>query len=75
VNTIDKIKQLISQELGRNVEAETTMEELGLDSLEFVALMQAVSKETGDIPESRWEEVKTVGDLERLVEEYAHVPN
>jgi acyl carrier protein len=68
MNTLEKIKQVIAEELGRDdVTAETSLEELGIDSLEFVSLMQALGRAISDIPETRWEEIKTVGDIERIV--------
>lgn len=69
MSTLDKIIRIIGEELGREkVTAENTLEDLGLDSLEFVFLMTAIAKEIAEIPESKWAGIHTVGDLVRALE-------
>lgn len=40
------------------ITAETKLEDLGMDSLDFVALMNAL-----DVPQTRWSGIQTVADL------------
>lgn len=46
----------------------TKIESLGLDSLEFVGLMLAIRSELVDIPEDKWVNLETVGDIARACE-------
>lgn len=74
MNILEKVRQIIAEELGRDsVDQATTLEELGVDSLEFSALMVAVSRQVGEIPDSEWETLNTVGDIARAAEKYAQV--
>lgn len=61
------VTRAISEEVGKPVEElkpETRLEELGIDSLEFVSLMMACGAAAGkDIPENKWQEMETVGDI------------
>lgn len=68
MNRLEKVKQIIAEELGcENVSGETTLEDLGVDSLEFVSLMQAIGRELGEIPEEKWAQIETVGDIADLL--------
>ncbi len=60
---------------GREVRPETTVEELGLSSLERVELMADIEERLdSDLDESRFAEARTVGDLLALVAPAARVP-
>ena len=68
MDDLRKVREIIANELGLSPEiigADTVLEELGIDSLEFVSLMQAIGKEIAEIPESKWERLRTVGDIAR----------
>lgn len=57
---------LIEVEVGHPVTEETTLDDLGTDSLEFINLTLMLSNEAGkSIPDDRLPELKTVGDLVR----------
>jgi acyl carrier protein len=59
-----RIYELLERETGAtNVSESTTLASLGIDSLEFVSLMQCISNEIKKIPESRYHALDTVGDL------------
>jgi acyl carrier protein len=74
MNTLGKITEAIYQETGfENSSESTTLEEIGVDSLEFVSLMHAISSAAGEIPESEWAAINTVGDIARIAESHAHV--
>jgi acyl carrier protein len=65
--TFDKVKKIISEQLGVD-EAEVTVEasitdDLGADSLDLVELVMAFETEFNiDIPDEEAEKIKTVGD-------------
>lgn len=68
--TYSLLIDLISQETGVSVEqiSETTkLEDLGIDSLDFVDLMQAISEKFKPIAQEKYAEVNTVGDLLKLI--------
>lgn len=46
----------------------TTFEELGMDSLDFVSMIQAIEKEFGPIPKSHLIGIENVGNLIDVVE-------
>ena len=72
----EKLLAMIAEELGLQEEdgspkllpTETSFDELGLDSLEFVDLMQKVGREIGDVPEEKWVEIETIADLIAAIE-------
>lgn len=69
--TIDKIKTIIADHSGEdeaNITAETTFEELGVDSLTTVEVLMDIEDEFGVTLEAT-QVGKTVGDLVRAVEE------
>jgi len=45
-----------------NLTADTVLESLGMDSLDFVALMQAL-----DIPQAKWNGINTISDLAKAL--------
>ncbi len=69
--TIDKIKTIIADHSGEdeaNITAETTFEELGVDSLTTVEVLMDIEDEFGVTLEAA-QVGKTVGDLVRALEE------
>lgn len=60
------IVEVIEQETEQKVTAETPLEELALDSLEFLQMLLAIKEETGkSVPDDRMGMLATVGDIER----------
>jgi len=60
----EKLFLLLERELGaKNLDESTTLEAMGIDSLEFVSLMQCIGHEIKFIPESKYHALNTVGDL------------
>jgi acyl carrier protein len=57
---------IIERETGQSVTAETPLDALGIDSLEFAELLMKLAEETGkEVPDSKLAELHTVGDLAR----------
>lgn len=60
----EKILSIIERETDQKCTAETTLEELAVDSLELLDLLMAVEQETGlSVPDSRIADLHTVGDI------------
>lgn len=58
------ICEVIERETGQPVTEDTLLEELPVDSLEFLNLLLVVSNETGrTVPDGRLGELHTVGDI------------
>lgn len=69
--TMEKLKAIIAEHSGEdeaNITAETTFEELGVDSLTTVEVLMDIEDEFGVTLEAA-QVGKTVGDLVRAVEE------
>jgi acyl carrier protein len=70
MSLFEQVRKIIAEETGSNeswITESTTLDSLGVDSLEFVSLMQAIGA-IKSIPESRYYALNTVGDiLEALV--------
>lgn len=49
------------------ISRETTLEALGIDSLEFLNLMLAIRAEVGEIPQDEYGRINTVGDIADLL--------
>lgn len=70
----EKVQEIISNELGID-KAKVTMdsrlaEDLGADSLDAVEIIMALEEEVGkEIDDSNFQEIKTVGDIVRCIEE------
>jgi acyl carrier protein len=62
-NTTNELLELIESETGKAVTPETRIDELGIDSLEFVCLMQSIEEKFKAIPEVEWSKLDTVGDI------------
>lgn len=65
-----QVMQILFEETGStSLTPDTSFDELGLDSLEFVDLMVKVSAETGvEIPVAKFGEMNRISDLIRFVE-------
>jgi long-chain acyl-CoA synthetase len=64
------VERLLARYVGtRALKPETTLEELGLTSLDRVELMMALERQAGvSVSETAVDEARTVGDLQRLTE-------
>lgn len=66
MTTVDfqSLAKLVTLETGRErITADTSIDELGVDSLEFVSLMQQICEQFGDIPVERWGNLNTIADI------------
>jgi len=76
MNVLEIIKQELRIHAGTSrfvtfddVTADTTLDELGVDSLRAIAILYAIEDETGvEIPNEALETIKTVGDIIDIVE-------
>jgi acyl carrier protein len=74
-NTEARVKEIIVNELGVEAEKVTPeasfVEDLGADSLDTVELVMAFEEEFGmEIPDEDAEQLQTVGDAIRYIEEH-----
>ncbi|MBP0983552.1 MAG: acyl carrier protein [Oscillospiraceae bacterium] len=72
----DKVKELISEQLDVKAdditEASSIQDDLGADSLDVVDLVMALEDEFDvEIPEDQVENIKTVGDIVKFIEDNA----
>lgn len=70
----DKVKELISEQLDVKAdditEASNIQDDLGADSLDVVDLVMALEDEFDvEIPEDQVENIKTVGDIVKIIED------
>lgn len=70
----DKVKELISEQLDVEAdditEASNIQDDLGADSLDVVDLVMALEDEFDvEIPEDQVENIKTVGDIVKFIED------
>ena len=70
----DKVKELISEQLDVKAdditEASNMQDDLGADSLDVVDLVMALEDEFDvEIPEDQVENIKTVGDIVKFIED------
>jgi acyl carrier protein len=75
-NIIDKVRDIIVEQLGVNPEQVTPeakfIEDLGADSLDTVELVMAFEEEFGiDVPDEQAEKLLSVGDVVRYIEDKA----
>jgi acyl carrier protein len=75
-NTESRVKEIIVNELGVEAEKVTPeasfVEDLGADSLDTVELVMAFEEEFGmEIPDEDAEQLQTVGDAIKYIEEQA----
>lgn len=75
-NVLEKVKQVIGEQLGiddtDSITAETTfISDLGADSLDIVELIMALEDEFDmEIPEEEAEKITTVGDVVDYIEKH-----
>ena len=72
----DKVKELIAEQLDVKAdditEASSIQDDLGADSLDVVDLVMALEDEFDvEIPEDQVENIKTVGDIVKFIEDNA----
>ncbi len=72
----EKVKKLIAEQLDVEestiTEASSITDDLGADSLDVVDLVMSIEDEFGvEIPEDQVENIKTVGDIVKYIEENA----
>lgn len=71
--TVDKVKELIAQQLNKAVEDVTEdkeiVKDLGADSLDVVEMLMSLEEEFNiTVPEEDAVNIKTVGDIVKLIE-------
>lgn len=62
---------LLSEETGvpmADITLETKLEDLGVDSLDFLDLMQVIGEKFKPIPEAQFAELSTVGDIAKALQ-------
>ena len=70
---VDKVKELIAQQLGKSVdeltEEKEIVKDLGADSLDVVEMLMGVEEEFGiTVPEEEAVNIKTIGDIVKAIE-------
>ena len=74
-NILDRVKDVIMEQLGIEDEssittATTFIDDLGADSLDVVELIMALEEEFDmEIPDEAVENIKTIGDIVKYIEE------
>lgn len=59
---------LVKEETGKEAELDSSIEALGVDSLEFISLMQAVELKFGvKIPDQEFANLNTLRDIRKLL--------
>ncbi len=74
MSVIDKVKELISQQLGKDIseitEEKEIVKDLGADSLDVVEMLMSLEEEFDvTVPEEDAVNIKTVGDIIKVIEE------
>lgn len=75
MSAVEKVKEIIAQQLGKNIEdikeESKFIEDLGADSLDTVELVMALEEAFNtEIPDEDAEKLKTVGDAVKYIEEH-----
>lgn len=73
MSTLEKVIAIVSRETGEDVNADTRLDSLGLDSLEFVCLIQAIQSEVVDVPEEEFVNINTPEEIVKVCEHYLNV--
>ena len=76
MNTIEKVKQMIADQLCISVDEikddANIIEDLGADSLDVVELLMSFEDEFKvSIPDEKLEELKTIPQIVKIIDEYA----
>ncbi|MBR5191882.1 MAG: acyl carrier protein [Clostridia bacterium] len=71
--TIDKVKELLAQQLNKAIEEITeekeVVKDLGADSLDMVEMLMTLEEEFGiTVPEEDAVNIKTVGDIVKAID-------
>ena len=71
--TLDKVKELVAQQLNKSVEEITedkeVVKDLGADSLDVVEMLMSLEEEFDiTVPEEDAVNIKTVGDIVKLID-------
>ena len=71
--TVDKVKELIAQQLNKSVDEITEdkdiVKDLGADSLDVVEMLMSLEEEFNvTVPEEDAVNIKTVGDIVKMIE-------
>lgn len=74
MDILEKVKKLISEQLdveeGNIQESSSIADDLGADSLDVVDLVMSIEDEFSiEIPEDQVENIKTVGDIVKYIED------
>jgi acyl carrier protein len=70
LKTLQKVIEIVGRETGApNILVSTRLDALGLDSLEFVALMVAL-QDIATIPDEEWVALNTVKDIAEACERH-----
>ena len=68
LSTFDRVREVVERETGQSpIERTTRLDSLGMDSLDFMSLLAAL-KEIDNIPQERYMDVETVGELAAILE-------
>ncbi len=73
MSVVDKVKNLIAQQLGKDIsditEEKEIVKDLGADSLDVVEMLMSLEEEFNiTVPEEDAINIKTVGDIINLIE-------
>jgi acyl carrier protein len=66
-DTAHSLLEIIEAETFQKVTLETSIDELNLDSLDFVDLMMVICAKIKPIPELEWAKFDTVGDIAKAL--------
>lgn len=72
MDTFEKCQRIIAESTENSLDAispETTLDELGLDSIDLVDLVMEIEQAFSvSVPDEEFENIKTVGDIVGLIE-------
>lgn len=74
MDVFDKLREIISQSTDvneENISPETTLDELGLDSIDLVDLIMTVEDAFSvSVPDEEFENIKSVSDIAEIIEKH-----
>jgi acyl carrier protein len=65
-----RVIAIVARELGvepQTISPHTRLDELGMDSLDFVSLLQCINVEIGEIPEDQVTNLETIEDIAKAI--------
>lgn len=72
--TLEQVGRIFGEQLGadpRKITSKTPLADLGIDSLDYVEMMMMLAEEFDfEIPEDEVENIRTIGDFVRYIEEF-----